>query len=290
MPLVLLALSACTSAPADDTAADLDAAFSGDPAGDGPHAVTAVDTEYDGPTATLDATIWSPAEPVGDVVLMPGFLATHELYAPFATHLASWGWRVVGFTFSANGFADPADHEADAREAIAVIDSLGDRPVVTMGHSKGGKIAVLAAIRDPRVDAVVAWDPVDAGGAPCSIDPENCHDYSVAPNGYEGDVGEMDALGVPFLLFGAPPGVSNPEEHNADRFWEGARSPAMYVHFEAADHADWIAENDTAAITRRTEVPWLAREVLGQSGTEPWLSGEVIAADVDAGIVTVQTR
>lgn len=288
---MLLALLACTPAPADDTAGGSDAAaFSGDPAGDGPHAVGSVDTTFAGPTEDLEATIWSPEAPIGDVVLMPGFLATHDMYAPFATHLASWGWRVVGFTFSANGFTDPADHEADAREAMAVIDTLGDRPIVTVGHSKGGKIAVLTAIRDPRVDAVVAWDPVDSGGAPCEIDPENCHDFSVAPNGYEGDVGEMAGLVVPFLLFGAPPGPSNPEVHNADRFWEGAQSPAMYVHFTEASHTDWVAENDTAAITRRTEVPWLARELLGQSGTEAWLEGEVIQGDVDAGIVTVQRR
>jgi hypothetical protein len=100
----------------------------------------------------------------------------------------------------------------------------------------------------------------------------------------------MEGLLVPFLLFGAPPGPSNPEVHNADRFWEGARSPAMYVHFEGANHADWVAENDTSAITRRTEVPWLARELLGQSGTEPWLEGEAIQADVDAGIATVQRK
>jgi pimeloyl-ACP methyl ester carboxylesterase len=288
---MLLMLLACAGTSFDDTADDIvDSAFTGDPSGDGPNVVTTTDTEIEGPTEPLVATTWAPSAPVGNVVMMPGFLATHDMYAPFAAHLASWGWRVVGFTFSANGMTDPADHEADAREAMAVIDTLDSGPVVTMGHSKGGKIAVLTAIRDARVDAVVAWDPVDAGGAPCAIDPEHCHDFSVAPNGYEGDVGEMSGLTVPFLLFGAPAGMANPEEHNADRFWEGAQSPATYVHFEAGTHTDWIGENDTSAITRRTEVPWLARELLGASGTEPWLTGEVIQADVDAGMITVESR
>jgi hypothetical protein len=112
----------------------------------------------------------------------------------------------------------------------------------------------------------------------------------VAPNGYEGDAGEMDALRVPFLLFGAPPGSANPEEHNADRFWEGASSPAAFVRFEDGEHADWVGENDTSAITRRTHVPWLSGALLGASGTERWVSGDAMAADIEAGTVTVQVK
>jgi len=293
---MLLLFLAC-AAPDADGVDELPAAiaFVGDPAGPGPATVTASFASFDGPLGPLEATVWTPdTPPVGAVVMMPGFLATHEMYEDYADHLASYGWLVLGFTFSANGFTDPADHEADAREAMAAIDWLEAEHapdfIVTAGHSKGGKISVLTAIRDARVDAVVAWDPVDSGGAPCSIDPEGCNNYSVAPNAFDGDTGEMAGLTVPFLLFGAPPAASNPEEHNADRFWEGAQSPAFYVHFDEGAHADWVGDTDAARITRRTEVPWLATALLGQSGTEPWLTGDVMQTDVDAGTVTVQRK
>jgi hypothetical protein len=75
-------------------------AFVGDPAGSGPATVTARYAAVDGPTGPLEATVWTPdTTPVGAVVLMPGFLATHEMYADYADHLASFGWLVVGFTF-----------------------------------------------------------------------------------------------------------------------------------------------------------------------------------------------
>ena len=289
---MLFILFACSAKP-NDTALG-DTAFAGDPAGMGPFAVSTQTTTVEGPTEPLDAIAWVPEGEgeVQTVILMPGFLATPESYAGLAEHLASWGWQVFGFTFSSNSMAEPADHDADAVEASAVLDHALtlDRPadpdrVVFAGHSRGGKIAVLGAIRDPRVAAVVAWDPVDSGGAPCSIDPDHCNDFSVAPNSYEGDTGQMAGLTVPFLLFGAPPGAANPEEHNAERFWEGAQAPATYLRFPEGGHTDWLLDGDVAAITARTEVPWLARTLLGQTGTEPWLEGEVLAADVDAGRV-----
>ena len=291
---MLFILLACAAKPDDTATPD---AFTGDPRGDGPFAVEVADLTLEGSTTPLDATQWRPAAagPLPLVVMMPGFLATQDNYAPFAAHLASWGWRVVGFTFSNNSMSAPADHDADAVEASAVLDeALAMEPttgaIAFAGHSRGGKIAVLGAIRDPRVAAVVAWDPVDSGGAPCSIDPDHCNDFSVAPNSYEGDEGQMDGLTVPFLLFGAPPGAANPEEHNADRFWEGASAPAAFVHFPNGQHTDWVLDGEVAAITRRTEVPWLAGALLGQSGTEPWLTGDEMAPDIAAGTVIVQTK
>ena len=85
--------------------------------------------------------------------------------------LASHGFIVVR--------ADPAfslfspDHAAMAADAQAVIDwalsssspiaeSVDATRVATMGHSLGGKLAIMTAFADPRVKAVFGIDPVNA--------------------------------------------------------------------------------------------------------------------------------
>lgn len=236
---------------------------------------------------------WTGPAPV--VLLMPGFSSRHTAWEDWGEHLASWGFAVAAFTFSANSFSDPADHERDAEEARAVLDWLDDFDVdhdrvAAAGHSKGGKIAFFAAALDERIDAVVGYDPVDAGGAPCFIDPDACHQWSVAPGSYEGDAGMMDGLAIPSLIFAAPAGLANPAEHHASLFFDGAPSPSTYALHPEALHAWWPGEDDVADVDLPMSVAFLASHLRGANGTDPWLHGAWLQEHIDDGDVEVESK
>jgi dienelactone hydrolase len=97
------------------------------------------------------------------VVFLPGFGIGAGNYEATLRHLASHGFMVVA--------AEPPkgkgiNHAELARDASKVIewasqDSRVD-PIKTaiMGHSMGGKVAVMTAAKDPRVGPVFVIDPV----------------------------------------------------------------------------------------------------------------------------------
>ncbi len=280
--------------------------FTGDPEQDGSFAVFEQSVSIPGPVGNLDATVYAPSSDGGTtiatadgpfpvVIVMPAFTTPHTNYAVFARHLATWGFLCVGFDFTEDG-----EHEQSANEAIATIDWALSDPltadaadstrIATAGHSLGGKISFFTAVLDSRVTAVVGWDPVDSGGPPCFIDPDGCHRWSIAPNGYDGDEGRMDEIDAAILIFAAPSGAFNPTEHHAERFWEGAESPAMYVMFPNGGHLNWPNGNPEQRISKRTHTAWLLRHLYGMSGLEPFLTGEAMQADVVAGRVSVAQK
>lgn len=68
------------------------------------------------------------------------FAGTFDIFAPL---LAAGGWRVV--CWDQRGHGDSAhtalySWEADARDALAVLDSTTRRPAPLVGHSKGGSL------------------------------------------------------------------------------------------------------------------------------------------------------
>ena len=106
------------------------------------------------------------------VVLKHGFQLSTADYAVLAERIASHGFVVVG-TDTAGGFSGPTNiEERDA--TIAVIDfatssapyasSVDATRVAVIGHSRGGKVAVMIAAEDPRVGAVLLLDPVNGCG------------------------------------------------------------------------------------------------------------------------------
>lgn len=70
-------------------------------------------------------------------------------YDSLATRVADAGWRVVCWDQRGHGDSDHAalySWDADRRDALAVLDSLGTEPIPVVGHSKGG--ALLLALAD----------------------------------------------------------------------------------------------------------------------------------------------
>jgi pimeloyl-ACP methyl ester carboxylesterase len=89
------------------------------------------------------------------------FARTFDVFAPL---LADAGWRVVSWDQRGHGDSEHAvlySWDADARDAVAVLDSLTTRPLPMVGHSKGGSIVLhLAEALPHRVTHVVNIDGI----------------------------------------------------------------------------------------------------------------------------------
>jgi pimeloyl-ACP methyl ester carboxylesterase len=87
------------------------------------------------------------------------FSRTFDVFAPL---LAAGGWRVVSFDQRGHGDSDHAalySWDADARDALAVLDSTTAQPVPFVGHSKGGAVLTHLAQSCPhRVTKLASID------------------------------------------------------------------------------------------------------------------------------------
>jgi pimeloyl-ACP methyl ester carboxylesterase len=173
-----------------------------DPAATGPYAVDEEEDRVEG----FDVVRYVPKTPgtFPAVVLVPGFLFDAGSFALYGRHLASHGIVTLIPTFGDTAFTpiahrDLADHVRAMAVDLASDARVDASRVGVAGHSRGGKVAILAAIRDDRptaarIKAVFGMDPVDAAGGPgASPTPEN---PSVTPE-------LMAGLKVPFAVIGS---------------------------------------------------------------------------------------
>ena len=127
-----------------------------------------------------------PAMPAGGVtetafVLLHGFGASvfswHAVTAALAQRMPVVAFDRPGFGLTERPMtwtgADPYAPETQADATLEIMDQLGIRRAVLVGHSAGGTVAALAAARHPeRVEALVLEDPaVFAGGPPAFLTP-----------------------------------------------------------------------------------------------------------------------
>jgi pimeloyl-ACP methyl ester carboxylesterase len=93
----------------------------------------------------------------GDAAAPPLFLVHGgfdfaRTYSVFAPLLAAAGWRVVAWDQRGHGDSDYAalySWDGDLRDAMAVMDSVTDRPAPVVGHSKGGAMMIQLADAEP---------------------------------------------------------------------------------------------------------------------------------------------
>lgn len=274
-------------ATADDAATEpVDGQVTGrDPADDGDFSVTETSATIPGASQgrTLAATVYAPTGTSGSrplVIVHPGFQMPRTQYASYARHLATWGFVAVATDYAESGFS--IDHARIAGDVPAVIDwalaqselAIDSDRIAAVGHSLGGKISVLAASLDSRIRAIVGWDPVDS------------QNPSVAPE-------KMTALDAALAVVGETTNAAGgfmpcaPSADNFATFYVAAKSPAISVTVVGADHMDWVDDPScgfcglcspgTAApelvrtVTRRLDVAWLRRHLLGDFLMEPWL-------------------
>jgi predicted dienelactone hydrolase len=215
------------------------------------------------------------------VVISPGFQMARTQYTSYAAHLATWGFVVILADYTDTSFF--ADHQKAADDIRAVITWALARPdlgidsskVAATGHSLGGKLSILAASSDPRIKAIVAWDPVDSNSP------------SVAPQ-------LMGTVGAAIAVIGETTNATGgmmpcaPGAENFQQFYAAARSPALAMTMNGADHMDWVDDpscafcgfctagtlspSTTRTATKRLDVAWLRRQLFGDTAMEPWLS------------------
>ena len=109
-------------------------------------------------------------DPDAPVILMAhggfDFAATYDLLAP---RLADAGWRCVSWDARGHGSSQHAtlySWSADERDALAVLDSITDEPVVFLGHSKGGGLMLDMAHAVPhRLSHLVNLDGLPSRNA-----------------------------------------------------------------------------------------------------------------------------
>ncbi|MBN1654503.1 MAG: alpha/beta hydrolase fold domain-containing protein [Deltaproteobacteria bacterium] len=271
--------------------------FHGDLSQTGPYSVVEQNESITVDSGNLTATVYAPDDtrdaPYPLVIVLPGFLASYLNYAVYSTHMASWGFVVVGINFTNAG-----DHPQCAQDVLQTIDwvkaqdkwqSTDTTNVATVGHSAGGKIAYFAAVLDPaRIRAVIGWDPVNAAGPPCGMfgapdDPNAaCNANPVAPNPTAGQAGLLGSMTAAALTFASPVSMFNPAEHHAEFFYKGSPTPAMYVYFVNGAHTNWGvgAAPVEESICKPMGTAWLLRHLKGMVGDDiavhlPPLSPEV---------------
>ena len=105
-----------------------------------------------GPLAVLDAC---PADPVGTVLLVPGFTGSKEDFRLVLEPLAAAGFRAVAVDqrgqHESPGPDDPDAYGVPslAADLLGLVDALDVAPVHLVGHSFGGLVARAAVLDDP---------------------------------------------------------------------------------------------------------------------------------------------
>jgi len=244
------------------------------------------------------------------LIVHPGFGAQWRMHTEFCEHLASWGYLVIAINHSGLG----QDHMLNAQQTLATIDwakseasGLKDAAdtarVATIGHSMGGKIALLSAYLDAgaHIKVIIGWDPVTQGGPMMNDDPT-----AVLPD-------KIKELGQPYLIFGAAGGSCSPEGGNAQAIFDAAHGNTEFLHFPMANHMDWVdlEQSDTVGgiggvvcggqsgvpmdvhrITKRTQVAWLKRHLEGLKVSEAYFDpdGPILQPDIARGLITVSVK
>jgi pimeloyl-ACP methyl ester carboxylesterase len=187
------------------------------------------------------------------IVFSHGFLLSASRYRSYAEHLVSHGF-VVALPSFPTSFLN-VNHVKLAQDVRFVIDYLlgacqdpahvlyqriDPEEIGTSGHSLGGKLSLLEATSDDRIDAIGVLDPVDEGN-PIWNDPIRYP--SVAPE-------LMPEIQVPLLFVGAELGkvlVSfspcAPEDENYQRFYEAANPPAIEITQLDVGHGQYVDED-----------------------------------------------
>jgi pimeloyl-ACP methyl ester carboxylesterase len=88
----------------------------------------------------------------GTVVLVPGYTGSKEDFLSILEQLTDAGHRVVTYDqrgqYESTGDEDPATYGLEAL-AGDLLEVMGDEPAHVVGHSFGGLVSRLAAIREP---------------------------------------------------------------------------------------------------------------------------------------------
>jgi len=131
--------------------------------------VAAEGTVRTGDGLDLSWRSWLPASPLGVVVVVHGLAEHSGRYGHVGRHLAGHGWAVYGFDARGHGRSPgPRVHVGRFEEFLedlrAVVALARPRhpglPLFLLGHSQGGLVALLYALRHPEgLEGLVVTSP-----------------------------------------------------------------------------------------------------------------------------------
>jgi dienelactone hydrolase len=211
-----------------------------DPALPGPCATTSLDGKA-GSTAVHCVVPSDGPEPAPYpvVLIAHGFSIESSRYYAYADRLGSFCFVACTVDYSnvLGQDQDPVAVSAALDWALASAALAGkvdpDR-AGSMGHSRGGKAAVMAAIQDSRFKAVLGLDPVDACPALGSGCPEA--------------ITQIPSLAVPTAFLGetldaqGPGQACAPAQDNYQLFYQAAQSPSLEITVNGANHMSFVAD------------------------------------------------
>lgn len=286
-----------------------------DPDVDGPYA-TAETTDVIAATDGSDMPIFAAyptagpeAGPYPVIVIGHGFQIPAAQYASYVRRLATHGFVALTADFPTSFFG--VSNVDNAADLLASLDWAASAPALAgradteragmTGHSLGGKLALLAASIDPRIQATITLDPVD-GSMGCA--PEDCPDVSdlmplSIPTGFVGET--TDAQGS----FQA----CAPAADNYATFYAGTLAPSLEVTVLGANHMSFLDDvagcgftcsfcNDATvedavvgALSRAYVVAFYRRWLKGEADYDAYLTGaQAQARYVTTGLATIQSK
>jgi dienelactone hydrolase len=307
-PAALL-LASCGAAPAD-------------PSKEGPYRTASADDMTVASTTgdTLPVHVVYPTGgpekgPYPIVVFGHGFQIPVSQYTGYLNRLATFGYVALTVDYP-DPLMGPVNNVNDGRDLAAGLDwALGSALVGSltdiaragvMGHSRGGKAAVLAAVEDARFRAVYGVDPVDTP-PPASI---SCDPVTECPTAYL----SLPSLHLPTLFVGETlDGTGNfacaPAAGNYAVFYDHANAPSIEVTVKGASHMSFVADPiacgvvcqlcQTPAATQSAvlnlayayAVAFFERTLRDNPAYDTYLTGAVARARyVDAGVAAVASK
>lgn len=275
-----------------------------DPSAAGPYAVLKSSVAITGSTAvsfvpSMPSDIRAPL-----VILKHGFQLATSNYAVVAERVASHGFIVVGVDTGGGPFGGPTNVDERGAVVSAIDWALTGAPfagrvdadhIAVMGHSRGGKVAVMAAASDRRVDAVLLLDPVNGCGPGASFS-ASCPD--VTTSSFAG------ALRMPVGVMGETNNGTGgltpcaPLAENYQKIYAGISGSSWAVQwtFTGADHMDFTDDggglsgsfcadgpgDDTAirANVRTLAVAFMRLHLRSESAMAAWLTGASLPSGI----------
>ncbi|KAK9846302.1 hypothetical protein WJX81_001257 [Elliptochloris bilobata] len=179
-------------------------------------------------------------------VFTGGFLVPSQSYFTYAQHLASYGYTALLYDKLESAF-EPLDDLISVSMIGELLDWARLDPVLSRiadssrtflcGHSRGGKLSVLAAVGDPRVKAVFLADPVDS-----TVWAPEGPDFPSAIAALQ----RLPSRTVPLAVVGGGVGSDcAPKSANYRRFYEFTGGPAWEVLVRNAGHFQFL-DNQSA--------------------------------------------
>jgi pimeloyl-ACP methyl ester carboxylesterase len=292
-----------------------------DPAKDGPYAITEIDatTQASLTSDTVSLHVAYPtagptAGPYPVVILAHGFTLSPTFYSGYIKRLATFGYVAVTADYNdtsksnvrdADNLRGALDWALGAPELSGKVDAA---KAGVMGHSRGGKAAVIAASRDARFKAVLGLDPVDSG-YPFGCDPTTeCPDASNA----------MASLSIPSAFLGETADATSsglqacaPAADNYTTFYGSAPAKSVEVTLLGANHLTFLddpkacgvkcsflscnpetgAHADLINLAHAMTVSFFERNLRGDIAQDAYLTGaQAQSRYVTPGLATIRSK